>query len=356
MNDGVDPDDPWSLRPNHQQAPNGSGGKVSNSELVTVSMLQNDQDDGAWVPPELFDMLFQKQDDCDERERTYLFVDATLRTNATGLFDLDVIGLPTACLFNGEAAEDQMEVAPYLIDMTLILEEPTAFHRDFFKKHWGRGTGIFIKSVAPLDSIKRHFRKFTKLKMEEDGRWVFFRFWDPTIASVYLETIAQHSVRSAQWFGRGLITSIVVEQQAGKIARIFKPLNDGTARSNEPLGPVVLTPAELLPFKEATFEKELQKMATLLKRDFDANLKSYTVETMVRLLRPCVIRFMHRGFKRRENLHVIAAWETFFGPEFEAKDPDGRLQRICEMKGCEASRMRALKDRMAQFGTPKETA
>lgn len=93
--------------------------------------------------------------------RTYLIVDATLRTRATGLFDLDVLPLPVRCLFQGEAQQNFAASAPYLVDLTLPGTGPTSFHKRFFAEDWEKGTGIVLCSTAPMDAIWSAFRKFT---------------------------------------------------------------------------------------------------------------------------------------------------------------------------------------------------
>ncbi|WP_298362581.1 DUF4123 domain-containing protein [uncultured Litoreibacter sp.] len=303
--------------------------------------------------PVLTDLLFNQN---DNPLRTYLLVDPTLRKQVTELFDLDAIDVPITCLFNGAAAEEQQEVAPYLIDMTFDEESPSLFHRDFFANHWGQGTGIFLRSPASLEELKKHFRRFTKLKRTQDDGWYFFRFWDPAIASVYFRTIADSQLRAAQWFGRDLIECFVVGEEQGKAAVVF----DGGARNgfnwNAPIPPVVLTDRELAPFRKTALDRDIEKIAHLLKQDFEVELKAHTPEAVVRRIRPALARFMRFGFRRREHLHVIAAWAVFFGPEFDEKDPQGRLQAICTSQDNEGARFRALKERMAQLGRPEAAA
>ncbi|WP_298299697.1 hypothetical protein [uncultured Litoreibacter sp.] len=92
------------------------------------------QKDDAFAPSVLTNVLFDQN---NSTMRTYLLIDPSLRKQVIGLFDLDAIDVPITCLFNGVAAEEQQEVAPYLIDMTLDEERPSLFHRDFLANHWG---------------------------------------------------------------------------------------------------------------------------------------------------------------------------------------------------------------------------
>lgn len=152
--------------------------------------------DQEWIAPDLKDLLFGQPEDGPPL-RTYFIVDATLRKNITGVFDLDsgMVDVPIQCLFKGDAAEELKEAAPYLIDMTLPegawdnRDLVPSFHKDFFKKHWGQPTGVFIRTPALMSEVWGHFRKFTRIQMEEDGRWVYFRFEDPRTVSTFVEAL-----------------------------------------------------------------------------------------------------------------------------------------------------------------------
>ncbi len=142
--------------------------------------------DKPWVAPELQELLFSRY------QRTFLIVDATLRTNITGSFDLDAVAVPIRSFFTGVAAEKYKSVAPYLVDMTLPAEawdDPDAvpdFHLDFFKRHWQHGTGIIIRTPATMDEVWSNFRKFTKVKMS-NGKVTYFRFWDVGMLMYFLD-------------------------------------------------------------------------------------------------------------------------------------------------------------------------
>ncbi|EPX79305.1 hypothetical protein thalar_02130 [Litoreibacter arenae DSM 19593] len=343
-----DSEDIWSLDGNNSRS---NAPPISTSSVFEV--IDDRATTGDWLPTTLRALLFP--DNADPM-RTYLLVDPTLRTTVVGLFDLDVLDVPVACLFNGDAAEEQKEVAPYLVDLTLNGDVIPRFHRDFFAKHWGQGTGILLTSSATLDQLKRHFRKFTKLKRERDERWFLFRFWDATIASVYFRATEHDPLRAAQWFGQGLVRTIVVEEEAGKQASVFDGAAADRLESNAVLPPVTLTDWELEPFKLSALDRHIEEMAHTLKSDFAPELSAYSPEVIKRHVRPAISRFMNFGFKRKEHLHVIAAWALFFGPEFDEKDPDGRLQSICASQGPEVSRFKALKLRMDELGTREAQA
>ncbi len=109
--------------------------------------------------------------------KTYVIVDPTLRKAVSGLFDLDVVDVKAQSLFDGRAAEENQEVAPYLVDATVpSADQVPRFNRTFLHDHWGQNTGIVVRSHATFAEVRKHFRRFTKLKREGIDGWFFFRF------------------------------------------------------------------------------------------------------------------------------------------------------------------------------------
>ena len=163
--------------------------------------------DKEWITPKLKELVFGQPKDTKERLRTYFIVDAGARKNVTGVFDLDTdfVDVPIQCLFKGEKAEELKEVAPYLIDMTLPdgawdnKDAVPDFHKSFFAKHWRQNTGMFIRTPALFADVWGHFRRFPRIQVEEDKRWVYFRFWDPRIAPSYFYSIKTIPEKISAW-------------------------------------------------------------------------------------------------------------------------------------------------------------
>lgn len=197
--------------------------------------------------------------------------------------------------------------------------------------------------------MRKHFRRFTKLRREEVGGWFFFRFWDPRVASVYFRVVQHSHERAEQWFGRGLIESFVVEECGGRQAAMFRATLPFEP-SNQPVRSVVLTDWELQPFRTSAYGRDVERIAKALKEDFGSELTSYSAENIVTMIQPVLARFLEMGFRRKEHLHVIAAWSVFYGVNFIEKDPDGTLVRICGSDRSESAKFAALKVRMAEFG------
>ena len=176
-----------------------------------------------WISDDLKLALFSQPNN-QEILNTYLIVDATLRAQITGFFDLDIIQhCEVKCLFKGRAADTLKTAAPYLIDITLSPEayadssQVSKFHRDFIENHWAHNTGIIIRTSASMDEVLHHYRRFTKVQNAE-GEWVFFRFWDPNILIPYLTGIQHWKERIALWFNldRGLVIESVMANSIAK--------------------------------------------------------------------------------------------------------------------------------------------
>ncbi|MEQ5777589.1 DUF4123 domain-containing protein [Thalassospira sp. NFXS8] len=110
--------------------------------------------------------------------RTYAILDAAkMPYLLTG--HLENSGLRYQSLFQGAAQKELTEQAPYLVE----LKEDSRLTRTLFTGPngicglWDKDPGIYIRSRAPFDDIRRHFRKFTRIRDATD-KWYYFRFWE----------------------------------------------------------------------------------------------------------------------------------------------------------------------------------
>lgn len=83
---------------------------------------------------------------------------------------------------DGEALED---VAPYLAGPmradSMLLDR-------LVLEGWGNRWGILVTSPAPFKEVRRHFRRFLMVEMEETEQKLYFRFYDPVV----LERFTNH--------------------------------------------------------------------------------------------------------------------------------------------------------------------
>jgi hypothetical protein len=87
------------------------------------------------------------------------------------------------CLYRGEIAPELAEVAPYLV----ALEQNAPFTSWLIGQGWGDSWGIFLDSSASLNELRRHFRRFLMV-YDEQGKPLYFRYYDPRVWRAYLPT------------------------------------------------------------------------------------------------------------------------------------------------------------------------
>lgn len=315
-----------------------------------------------WIAPELKELLFGQPDNNEEPLRTYFIVDAAIRKNITGVFDLDVLNVPVRCLFKGNVAEELKETAPYLIDMTLPdgawddTNSVPAFHKNFFDKHWGQNTGIFIRTSASMAEVWGHFRKFTLVPREGYSKRVFVTFWSAQYVQLYFPHIASNKDRVATWFLRDgfVVHSMMAEQEGGAKIKEITLRHTLFTQHNTPSQPFVVTEYDLEPFYKDRNAKDMTKLIDALINGFPKELKNYSPEAISQIIADPIARMRKYGFSQKGSLYLLAAWSIFFGKTFETRDSSGRLLEICQSNMSEGDKMIALKDRMARLSVPKE--
>ena len=314
--------------------------------------------DQEWIAPELKELLFGSSEGKETELKTYFIVDAALRKKITGFFDLDPnkIDIPFRCLFKGEAAQELKQYAPYLMDMTLpegALEDRDLvpdFHKDFFKKHWEQGTGIFIRSKASFEDTWRHFRKFTKYKTRE-GRSFFFRFWETNSLYDYYSQVALMPDRAKGLFltkQNHFIEAIIgYAERLGRLHKIApnKELLETAQITEEPF--VITQPEEqaLMAGMLRPYAIEIQK--NLLKKQSEM-FSQIMPEDMEAIILYCIFRMNKYGIYNMDYLEAIAMKEFNLGLDFETRDPKGVLLDICHSNQSEDAKFSQFMKRLEQ--------
>ncbi len=194
-------DDPWLNLPDDL---NGTDTEEPQSYLLVERIdgfAPLDDQMGVWpqktVPDALSEPLFGQPDPTDAEIRhygsaekvpalkTYIILDAAKL--CMGVTEFENCDMAFCSLFKGEAAQNYADVCPYLIELKPDLEftcrlftycpnvpaQMTTVHL------WHTEPGIYIRSRASMDQLRRHFRKFTKLYSRETDSWTYFRFYEP---------------------------------------------------------------------------------------------------------------------------------------------------------------------------------
>lgn len=143
--------------------------------------------------------------------RTYAVLDAAKVMNLPEL--LAASALKHHCLFKGKSCDELKNVAPWIVQ----LENGNDFTRRLFTGPkginglWDKEPGIYIRSRASLEDMRKHFRKFTRVT-DENGNWFYFRFWEAGYADSYFETLGAYPERLRAWLmtesGKALDISI----------------------------------------------------------------------------------------------------------------------------------------------------
>lgn len=167
--------------------------------------------------------------------QTYAILDAAKVTNLPEM--LEASELAHFCLFQGDAYEQLSGVAPWIV----ALEKENNLSRHIFTRGdapwamWDKEPGIYIRSRAPIEIVRRHFRKFTRVQ-DETGKWFYFRFWECRYARLHLERAAKDPQRARHWFqidAQNSVTLMLADPKKSSFT-IFRPAHQVGDRSNKP--------------------------------------------------------------------------------------------------------------------------
>jgi hypothetical protein len=97
-------------------------------------------------------------------------------------------------LYRGRSEENLAAVAPYIFRFA----SGSPFGEWYTENGWGDSWGILLKSSWPMHELHKHFRKFLLVKTEE-GKELYFRFYDPRVLRIFLPTCDETQIR--EFFG-----------------------------------------------------------------------------------------------------------------------------------------------------------
>ena len=110
-------------------------------------------------------------------------------------------------LYKGEPEESLAHVAPYLVQLDPEGELLTWVS----EQGWGDSWGVFLTSEASLEDLRQHFRRFLMVK-DDEGKRLYFRFYDPRVLRTYLPTCAADEIKL--FFGP--VVSYLLESEDGE--------------------------------------------------------------------------------------------------------------------------------------------
>lgn len=90
-------------------------------------------------------------------------------------------------LYKGEPEEVLTDVAPYLINLSKDGKINAPLIQWIAQECWGDSCAIFIESPVNIQNLLEHFQQFLMVT-DENGKALYFRFYDPRVLRVYLPT------------------------------------------------------------------------------------------------------------------------------------------------------------------------
>lgn len=102
---------------------------------------------------------------------------------------------PCLPLFDGLEAVRQAEAAPQLV----ALSADSRLLADLVREGWGARWTAWLASRREPAAVRRHLRQFLLANIPGETDLVYFRFYDPDVLRVVLETATEEEQR--RWFG-----------------------------------------------------------------------------------------------------------------------------------------------------------
>ena len=342
MNTG-DFDDYWVQLPKAVEAPAEPALRIGTIEGVEPLDAQLGVAEVKTVPDALYEPLFGQP--TDTPLHTYAILDAAKVPNLPEL--LEVSGLAHRCLFKGDAYDELKDVAPWIVQ----LEDKNAFTRNLFTRSdapwhlWDSEVGIYLRSTANLQTLNAHFRTFTKLQ-QTDGRWRYFRFWEPLVLQAYLTARNDQSGQRCPLFyshDGNIVTSYMCCPVPGNITLHTIQQNDTAPDAS--LSPK-FTPADERAIATAMQRRRQLEVGLALRKSFNDETSGLTDNDLTNLVGRVVQKMARHQVRSVRHIHTFAAWQLIYGDGFESRDPDGYTQRVLEASMSQEQKMVRVKSRL----------
>lgn len=118
-------------------------------------------------------------------------------------------------LYEGLKGEALAEVAPYLVS----LPRGSRLLRVLVMEGWGLRWGIYLTSPRPFKDVRTQLRRFLLVEDEEDGKRLYFRYYDPATLRVFLPSCAPRQLAELA----GPIRAFLAEGPDGEVLRFDAP-------------------------------------------------------------------------------------------------------------------------------------
>ena len=129
-------------------------------------------------------------------------------------------------LYEGDKGEEIAAYGPYLV----ALPTGSPLRKTLARDAWGESWGVYLTSSRPFEEVRKHFRHFLMVRTE-DGKSLYFRFYDPRVLRIFLPTCDAGELR--QFFGP--VDSYLMEGESPGALLRFQAGPRGLERAEVPL-------------------------------------------------------------------------------------------------------------------------
>lgn len=134
--------------------------------------------------------------------------------------------LDMTCLWQGDAAEELADVAPYLVALG-----PAQVSARLLRAAWGRAWGILLTAGVGFLPLRRQLRRLGLARLP-DGEAVYFRFYDPRVLRRFLPICAPDQLAA---LFEGVDAFLAESEDAGEILQFRRDAAGRLATLSVPL-------------------------------------------------------------------------------------------------------------------------
>jgi hypothetical protein len=243
---------------------------------------------------------------------------------------LDRSGEEHDSLFEGDSARGLDDVAPYLVR----LSEEAPLTEQLLSAGFGSSWGIFLRCSQSFEEVRRQLRRVLRVRLEDDVRTFFFRFYDPRSLHEVWDVLSDHQRAMLA----GPIEAFLVERHSC-LVELVAPELEATARY-----PLVLRADQWNALGEGQTRRFCRKLTNMLRTDrvswLGQRLDRVEADEALRRVSEAVRRAHAVGLSTEAEVGqfvlLVAAWDrptpleqqlTQLGPD---KDPSTQLHRCLE--------------------------
>ena len=194
--------------------------------------------------------------------------------------------------------------------------------------------------------LRRHLRRFTQLRGGD--KLVFFRFWQADLMVDILSADLDGGVIARSFLAAGQpwqIEDVIGLDRDGEGAVIHFP----TAPPGDP-APVPSLDGRLGELLSAAMQRRrIREMSRALRSDFATELAAVASRDLRAHVAASIRRLRDLRFTKLPLLYMLTAWELFYGPLTQIRDPEGVLLKNLSSNLGEERRFQRIQARLQEL-------